>query len=204
MACPQCIKMMHRFINYSAGCKNRIFTKACQLLTTQIYTINQLDCPASVLMKLSLPIENKAEMKDINWGVKISIFDKLIDLFHVWVNVNRQPRQFFHQYCLWYPQIYFIVRYLKFVLKNASCDITYFVMWLSIELYNIKGIRCTLGVVILRSNFMNTCLQNKAETICALHMLMKLFFIFAQNIIFENMWLCWNFHIIFYILLCFS
>ena len=79
------------------------------------------------------------------------------------------------------------VRYLKFVLKNASCDITYFVMWLSIELYNIKGIRCTLGVVILRSNFMNTCLQNKAETICALHMLMKLFFIFAQNIIFENM-----------------
>ena len=97
-----------------------------------------------------------------------------------------------------------LVRYLKFVLKNASCDITYFVMWLSIELYNIKGIRCTLGVVILRSNFMNTCLQNKAETICALHMLMKLFFIFAQNIIFENMWLCWNFHIIFYILLCFS
>lgn len=108
MACPQCIKIMHRFINYSAGCKNRIVTKACQLLTTQIYTINQLVCPASVLMKLSLPIENKAEMKDINWGVKIAIFDKLIDLFHVWVNVNRQPRQFFHQYCLWYPQIYFI------------------------------------------------------------------------------------------------
>ena len=108
MACPQCIKIMHGFINYSAGCKNRIVTKACQLLTTQIYTINQLVCPASVLMKLSLPIENKAEMKDINWGVKIAIFDTLIDLFHVWVNVNRQPRQFFHQYCLWYPQIYFI------------------------------------------------------------------------------------------------
>ena len=108
MACPQCIKIMHGFINYSAGCKNRIVTKACQLLTTQIYTINQLDCPASVLMKLSLPIENKAEMKDLNWGVKIAIFDKLIDLFHVWVNVTRQPRQFFHQYCLWYPQIYFI------------------------------------------------------------------------------------------------
>ena len=62
-----------------------------------------MDCPASVLMKLSLPIENKAEMKDINWGVKIAIFDKLIDLLHVWFNVNRQPRLFFHQYVLWYP-----------------------------------------------------------------------------------------------------
>ena len=103
MACPQCIKIMHRFINYSAGCKNRNVTKACQLLTTQIYTINQLDCPASVLMKLSLPIENKAEMKDLNWGVKIAIFDKLIDLFHVWFNVNRQRRLFFHQYVLWSP-----------------------------------------------------------------------------------------------------
>ena len=78
-----------------------------------------------------------------------------------------------------------IVRYLKFVLKNASCDITYFVMWLSIELYNIKGIRCTLGVVILRSNFMNTCLQNKAETICALHMLMKLF-LFLLRILYSR------------------
>ena len=77
------------------------------------------------------------------------------------------------------------VRYLKFVLKNASCDITYFVMWLSIELYNIKGIRCTLGVVILRSNFMNTCLQNKAETICALHMLMKLF-LFLLRILYSR------------------
>lgn len=178
---------MHGFINYSAGCKNRIVTKACQLLTTQIYTINQLDCPASVLIKLSLPIENKAEMKDLNWGVKIAIFDKLIDLFHVWFNVNRHSRQFFtNMFCYILKFIsFFEVRYLKFVLKNASCDITYFVMWLSIELYNIKGIRCTLGVVILRSNFMNTCLQNKAETICALHMLMKLF-LFLLRILYSR------------------
>ena len=68
MACPQCIKIMHRFINYSAGCKLQKSHSYKWLSTFDhpFYTINQLDCPASVLMKISLHIENKAEMKDTN------------------------------------------------------------------------------------------------------------------------------------------